>query len=255
MSITPEMLAAYADGELGPEECAKVAAAIAADPALDEQVAAHRALRESLSAHFVPILDMPVPERLTELLDKPQTQAKAADVVDLAAMRVAKAERDRAGTRFTMPRWATGGAIAASLAIGLVIGGQLPTSAPVRSADGRLVAGGALDKALTSQLASAQGGQGGVRILLSFKAEDGRYCRGFDAGATSGIACREEGNWALVRTQASGMVGGREYQQAGSVDADIVAAAQDMASGEALDPRAERAARDAGWYDRSSEQR
>ena len=170
MSITPEMLAAYADGELEPQERARVEAAIAANPALADEVAAHRALRETLSAHFAPILDRPVPDRLSALLEKPE--ADAGKVVDLAAARTAKAERDRA--RLTLPRWAAGGAIAASLAIGLVVGGQLPSGAPVRSVDGHLVAGGALDKALTTQLASTQGGQEQVHILLSFKAGDGR---------------------------------------------------------------------------------
>jgi hypothetical protein len=119
----------------------------------------------------------------------------------------------------------------------------------VRSVGGQLVAGGALDKALTTQLASAQDGQGGVRILLSFKAEDGHYCRGYAAGAMSGIACREDGNWALIRTQASSAGGGSEYQQAGSANADIMAAAQEIAVGDALNPQSERAARDAGWHD------
>lgn len=249
MSITPEMLAAYADGELGPEDRAAIEAAIDADPALAERVAAHRALRETLSTHFAPILDSPVPERLTALLEKPQV--KEADVVDLAAARVAKAEQQREhSARFTMPSWAAGGAIAASLAIGLVIGGRLPSDAPVRSIGGQLIAGGALDKALTTQLASEQGGgQNHVRILLSFKANDGHYCRGFAAGATSGIACRKDGNWALVRTQTSSVVGGGEYQQASSANAAIMAAAQDMAAGGAFDPQAERAARDAGWRD------
>ena len=45
MTIAPELLAAYADGELDGQEASTVAAAIAANPELQAQLAAHRALR------------------------------------------------------------------------------------------------------------------------------------------------------------------------------------------------------------------
>jgi len=244
MSITPEMLAAYADGELKLEERAEVDAAIAADPLLARQVAAHRTLREALSARFDPILEMPVPDRLSALLTP--TAQEPANVVDIAAGRAAKRQREYA--RVTLPRWAAGGAIAASLAIGLVIGGKLPSGGSIRNVDGQLVASGGLETALSTQLASAQSDGKPVRILLSFKSDKGHYCRGFGAGATLGIACREDGNWRLVRIQSDSPATGGEYRQAGSADADIMAAAQNMASGAALDPDAERGARDAGWH-------
>ncbi|OHC93823.1 MAG: hypothetical protein A3H25_09200 [Sphingomonadales bacterium RIFCSPLOWO2_12_FULL_63_15] len=246
MSITPEMLAAYADGELGTDDQMKVETAIAADPALAEEVAAHRALRDQLGAHFAPILDAPVPDRLTALLERPRNPT--AEVADLSAARAARDLRHRR-TAFGMPRWAMGGAIAASLAIGLAIGGQLPSDAPVRSVGGHLVASGALDAALTTQSTSSPQDHKPVRILLSFKDDGGRYCRGFASGTTSGIACRTDGSWALVRTQAGGLVAGGEYRQAGSANADIMAAAQGMAANAALDRNAEQAAIDAGWQD------
>ena len=246
MSITPEMLAAYADGELGTDDQMKVETAIAADPALAEEVAAHRALRDQLGAHFAPILDAPVPDRLTALLERPRNPT--AEVADLSAARAARDLRHRR-TAFGMPRWAMGGAIAASLAIGLAIGGQLPSDAPVRSVGGHLVASGALDAALTTQSTSSPQDPKPVRILLSFKDDGGRYCRGFASGTTSGIACRTDGSWALVRTQAGGLVAGGEYRQAGSANADIMAAAQGMAANAALDRNAEQAAIDAGWQD------
>lgn len=246
MSITPEMLAAYADGELGSDDHMKVETAVAADPALAEEVAAHRALRDQLGAHFAPILDAPVPDRLTALLERPRNPT--AEVADLSTARAARDLRHRR-TAFGMPRWAMGGAIAASLAIGLAIGGQLPSDAPVRSVGGQLVASGALDAALTTQSTSSPQDHKPVRILLSFKDDGGRYCRGFASGTTSGIACRKDGSWALVRTQAGGPVAGGEYRQAGSANADIMAAAQGMAASVALDRNAEQAAIDAGWQD------
>lgn len=241
MTIDREMLAAYADGELGPEDAARVEEAMAADPALADEVAAHRALGGTLRGHFAPILDMPVPDRLTALLDTPP------NVVDLAAARKAKEEKEKEPKRFTLPRWAMGGAIAASLALGLVIGGQLPSDSPFTVDHGQLVADGTLDKALNTQLASAQGGDAPVHILISFRTQDGRYCRGFDSGGTAGIACRTGDSWHIIKTEAGETASTAHYRQAGSASASIMAAAQEMAAGDALDAEAERAARDAGW--------
>jgi hypothetical protein len=242
MTIDPETLASYADGELPPEEAAKIEEAIAAHPDLARQVEAHRALRAQLSAHFDPILDAPVPDHLTALL-KPK---ESAQVIDLAAIRRAR-EEERLVVETRRPRWAMGGALAASLALGLVVGRIAIPTGSVVSEGGQLVARGELASALTTQLASAQDGKD-VRILLSFEARDGHYCRGFEQGATAGIACREGSDWRILRTQAgTGSRSAGGYAQAGSQAAEIMAAAQDMAAGGAFDSTAERKARDAGW--------
>ena len=44
MTVTPEMIAAFADGELGADERRRVEAAIAADPELAAQLERHRRL-------------------------------------------------------------------------------------------------------------------------------------------------------------------------------------------------------------------
>lgn len=242
MTIDPETLAAYADGELSPEDAAKVETAIVADPDLARQVEAHRTLRAQLTAHFEPILDAPVPDRLTDLL-RPK---EGAQVIDLAAVRRAR-EEEKPVVETRRPRWAMGGALAASLALGLMVGRIAIPTGPVASEGGQLVARGDLANALSTQLASAQDGKD-VRILLSFQARDGHYCRGFEQGATAGIACREDNDWRILRTQAGTVpasAGG--YAQAGSQAAEIMASAQDMAAGGAFDSIAERKARDAGW--------
>ena len=68
MTVTPEMMAAYADGELAGEERQHVEAAIAADAELARQVDRHRRLKAMLSARYAPIAAAPVPERLTDLI-------------------------------------------------------------------------------------------------------------------------------------------------------------------------------------------
>lgn len=241
MTIDPEMLAAYADGELGPEDVALVEAAIAADPALAEEVAAHRALRTTLSAHFAPILNMPVPDRLTAAL------TPRDNVVNLAEVRKRKAQEDAPERPPLWKGWIMGGALAASLALGLVIGGQTDPGSDVITRDGQLMASGVLDKALTKQLASAQEGAA-AQILVSFKAKDGRYCRGFAQGAMMGIACHTGNGWSIERSQAIGTKDAQGgYRQAGSAGRDLMAAAQNMAAGDALDAQGEKIARAAGW--------
>ncbi len=239
MTIDPEMIAAYADGELGPDQAAQVEAAMLADPVIAGQVEAHLALRETLRAHYAPLAEAPVPDRLMALLKPADT------IVDFAAARQAKAEKTAAAPRM---RWMMGGAIAASLALGLVLGTQLPDGGSIATQDDRMVASGALDKALTTQLASAQDGKA-VRILLSFKAKDGRYCRGFEGAGAAGIACHNGTGWTIERMQASDFRPGSssDYRQAESAAGTIMEAAQNMALDGALDPDSERAARDKNW--------
>src|SRR3546814_6659225 len=58
MTITPEEIAAFADGQMEGDAKARVAAAVAADPQLARQVEAHRALAARLAGHFAPILEI-----------------------------------------------------------------------------------------------------------------------------------------------------------------------------------------------------
>lgn len=233
MSIDAEMIAAFADGELSPIEAARVARAIAADPALAAQVETHRSLRETLAGHYAPIAAEPVPDRLSAFLKADE------HVVDLAQ---ARAERTR---RTRLPVW-TSSAIAASLVLGVGIGTQLPEKSTIGTRDGAMVAQGTLDRALTTQLAAAQN-DAPFRILVSFKERGGSVCRGFDSADIAGIACRTGDDWALRRIQSSRAFQNTGYRQANSSASDILSAAQDMADASAFDAAQEQAARANGW--------
>lgn len=244
MTIDRETLAAYAEGQLDGAELARVEAAIAANPALADEVAAHRAVRERLKAHFAPVLDMPVPQRLIDAVRMPPPTAEV--IVDLGAARAAKAQKAAQKPRPAfLSRWVAGGAIAASLALGLVMGSQLPGGGPIASQNGALVAQGTLDTALTTQLASADPQP--VQVLLSLRNTDGRYCRVFQADAMAGLACRDNDRWAIERLQSGGAQGSAQYRQAGSPVGEIMAAAQAMAPNGALDKKQEIAARNGDW--------
>lgn len=236
MSVTEEMLAAYADGELGAEKQAEVEAAMASDPTLARKVQTHRALKATLSAHYAPIAEEAVPPGLAALLTTP-TQASDAGEAEIVSFAAA---RQRRGLAPAVRRWLpiAGPALAASLVLAVLQPWQ--GRAPQGYAQGDLAA------VLETQLAATQADKASTRILLSFEREGGDLCRAWRGSDTGGIACRDETGWKIERQFALGETATSEFRQAGS-EADLLAAAQDMAAGTALDAEAERAARDRGW--------
>ena len=225
MTIEPEMLMAYADGELDPLNAKRVERAIAGDPALAQEVERHRALRKRVSDSFAPVADEQVPDWLAALLK--------SNVVDLPTPK----------TRPILSRWRAAAALAACLVLGLTIGISV-SRGPVSSGAGGLYASGSLAAALDDQVGGADGA---VKVAVSFRDKQGAYCRVFSSSATDGIACRDASGWALRRTQQGSTTQHGDYAQAGSPDPDLMAAAQDMMAGEPLDAKAEAAARGAGW--------
>ena len=229
MTITPERLAAYADGELDDQEAREVEIAIAEDPSLKDQLDAHLVLKARLFAHFAPIAEQPVPDRLRRAV-LPET----ADVVDIFSARKRRESNKRRWA------WIAGPAIAASLALAFLNLG-------IRQTPGETHAEGALALALDNQLAATQGADAPVRILLSFRDAEGRFCRGYAGKFESGIACHETQGWRLEKRFGGAGQASTEYRQAGSSVADVLATAQDMASGPALDAAGEASAAARGW--------
>lgn len=239
MTIDDERLIAYADGECGEAERAEVERALAADPELRARLETHRRIAARLSGHYGPVAEAPVPDRLAALLKKPD-----AEVIDFASARAAKEQKKR------LPGWGSWGAIAASLAVG-VMAGQLALpgrGGVVESRQGQLIARGELAKALDVQLASATSNDVKVRIGVSFRDQSGQYCRTFEADGLSGIGCRSAQGWNLPITHSSGEASAQgDYRQAGSGDALVMEAATAMMRGEPLGPETEQKARDNGW--------
>lgn len=229
MSVTPEELAAFADGELGEPRRTEVAAAVTADPALAAQVERHRALRDRLSAHFAPILDAPVPERLSAALGT--SELKVADF--------STAKQRRAARGIPHWGWVVGPALAASLVLAVVLlrGSGVPEG----------YAGPQLAAALDDQLVASQASNASTHILLSFRNRGGQFCRAFSGNAQSGIACKDATGWQLKLTGEPGDAQQGDYRMAGSSVARIMAEAQEIAGGPALTADEEEAARAGGW--------
>lgn len=234
MADDRELAAAYVDGELTGAELAAFERSMLEHPAVRAQVEAERALRDRLTRHYAPVMDEPVPDRLRAMF----AAEEEAQIIDFVS--------EKAKRRQNPPRWLNFGAIAATLAVGMIAGQMVDLSgSPVSSRDGQLIAKAGLERALNVQLASAQPSD--VRIGVSFRDSTGAICRTFDSSDLAGIACRMGKDWQLRQTVASDRKAQTEYRQAGSGNAAIMQAAQSMMKGEPLDAAAERKAREAGW--------
>ena len=242
MIVTDETIAAYVDGELADEPRAALEAQLAADASLAARVEAQRRLRSRLSAAFDPVLAEPAPRDLLALI---RGEAPLAAVVDLAARR-------KAGPTWG---WPQGAAVAASLLVGVLFGAAFmriaqPTAILSPAADG-VTAAGPLARALDGQLASDQPAAAAVRVGLTFRDGDGRYCRTFatsHSGGLAGVACRAGGGWRVeASARAAPAPSGGMRTAAAETPPAVLAAVDAMIAGEPLDARQEAAARAAGW--------
>ena len=184
----------------------------------------------AISAAFDPIAQQPAPARLVATVQAP------SNVVSLAARR----------PRWSVREW---GAIAASLAAGLIIGvGVLRPQAVVSTDNATLVAAGPLHQALDTQLASDT--EKPVRIGLTYRNRDGAVCRTFamEAAQFQGLACRSASQWRLqIVTRDAARQSGDMRTAATNIDPAILEAAQSTMSGDVFDAAAERRARDGQW--------
>lgn len=227
--IDEAMLVAWVDGELDEVTRRRVERAVADDPALADRLEMHRRLRDRLSGHYAPVEAEPVPAAMRALLEE------SAKVVPLA--------------RPATPRWrgwGIGGAIAASLILGLGIGHLSGgPGGPIAVKGGTMVAQGELASALDTQLASAQEGAA-IRIGLSFQRKGGGWCRSFEGTAVAGVACREGAGWQ-VQQLVPGAGQGTDYRQASSGDARVLATVDALMASAPADAEQEKAARAQGW--------
>lgn len=236
--VTDETFFAWLDGELAPDEAARVGAEVAADPRLSAMAADHRAMQARLKAAFDPLLDRPLPDALKAAVGS----GSRNDVVDFA---YAKARRDDARRWRSAPQWT---AMAATLAVGILIGAIVPHrggAGPVEVQAGKMYAAPALDRALDKQLASAPARD--VRIGITFRDQAGAICRTFTAAASSGLACKENGRWQMRGLFAPPEGQASNYRMAAGMDPNLAALVDSAMVGEPLDAAGEKAAQATGW--------
>jgi len=236
--MTDEKFFAWLDGELSGPEADEIEARVAADPRLQRMAEQHRAFGARLRGAFDSVATQPVPERLSAAVAPPR-----AKVVDLGAWR----SRRREGGWAPIPQWA---AMAATLVLGIgvgsMVGGGSAVESPVELREGRMYAASYLDDALEHQLASA-GAADRVRIGITFRDETGTLCRSFADAQSSGLACRDRGDWQLRGLFAAPQGQEGEYRMAAGVDPNLAALIDSTLAGDAFDAEQEEEARQRGW--------
>ena len=204
-------VAAYVDDEMDAAERTRFEARLAEDATLGAAVARERRLRARLGQAFDPVLAEPVPERLSALFANREAVTEPATEPALAAAPGPSAKPDTKPIDLDEERrrrrggWLAWGGMAASLALGVLIGTTwlAPRGALEVAPDGGWLAEGALAQALDAQLSGAAAPGSSTRVGLSFVSRDGRYCRAFTVGgaeaggATAGLAGRGDDAWRL----------------------------------------------------------
>lgn len=223
-----ELLSAYIDGELPPDDAAALVERLAREPALVQRLEAMRSGDEAVRAVYRKLDETPLPEGVSRLLDIGDDTARESNVVSLPARGV----RRFANVQF---------AIAASLVliVGILAIRQMPSGPQVQPVDalvaGRIDAGGEVYDLLEGgvsgrpqRLGEAAEGQ----IILSFESESGDYCRQLYVAQTGravhGVACRDASGWRLEAVAPGPSVSpGGEFQAAATATPEAVSAAVD----------------------------
>lgn len=239
MTFDEETIVAYADGECDAMTAKRIEKAMASDRILSDRIARQQALRNRLAAHYDPVVEDPVPDRLTTLL----TASMESNVDTSFANRKADHDRKKVIRRgFGIAQWS---AMAATLALGIVVGqfGLGLNGSPIAQHNDTLIASGALETALETQLASAQSDGNSYRIGLTFRSKADQICRSFDGKTVSGIACKANDHWRLENTIPGKATS--EYRQASS--SEINARAAVMMDDTPVDADTERKLMENGW--------
>ncbi len=238
-AFTDAQLIAFLEGKVDEKLGEAIEAAINLDPALAQRVEtladeADDAAAQMVRAAFDRVLTDPVPDHLAAII----TAQSKAEVIDFAverSQRMAPPPASGAGSseRKVSWHWPQLTAMAASLAIGVLIGGFVVYGAPRGDigangvADGALVLasaqGPATPTAIAAMLDTAPSGTqvnlgtlGSGEVVLTFRNYEGQLCRQFSlegAGGTSdALACAgdEDGAWQLEAL-------GRRVPQAGEM--------------------------------------
>ncbi len=240
-------LAAFADGELSPEEAAAVVMHLADHPQdqafVDDVMASNAALAQAFSAP----LDEPVPEALRQAILGPAAGSEAV-VVPFR----------RPSVRRGLVQWGSlAGGVA--LAAGLALAVFLPGGAMVDLTPGPLAAGGALTEMLSTLPSGAQQSlpDGRDAMVLATLPTPAGYCREFEVTHAGQarldviLACTEGSVWRIeaVLTENFGPTAAAEGFAAASGDEvqSFTPFLDRIGAGLALTPQQEAAAIAAGW--------
>ena len=236
--VEEEKFFAWLDGELPPEEAARVAAEVAADPELSRMAEEHRAMAAGLRGAF----------------GSRRGAARARTSACSGADKRSAGCRTRSGTvgsrrERATPLWAQLTALAATLAVGVFAGNMLTggmSGGPIQTEAGQARCFGR-SRACALCAAGKRSGQSGPRIGLTFRDKTGAICRTFEDRAASGFACREGGDWRIRSLFQGPEARTTDYRMASGGDPQLMEAVDASIDGEPFDAAQERAAAERGW--------
>lgn len=244
---TDEVLSAFIDGELPPEEMEEVRREVEKSPALSARVEALKAADRLVVGAYGAIGDEPMPQRVLDLLEN-RGGAAGSNVVEFSPGR-----RSSGVGRY----WPSALAASLALAVGVGLGLQF-------SGGGALIAG-AIEKgsplyAALETTPSAEtvtvAGRSGAKLtpVLSFRSQTGDFCREFlvisKHRGNRAVACRQGDQWAVEFAVAVAPrdAGGSSYATASSeLDGAFETAVGDMIADAPLAPEEEAALIESGW--------
>lgn len=193
MHYTDEQLSAFLDGELAKQDLEAIEKALKSDAELARRLEALANVDETLQMVFDPLLEAPVPDRITSLLeqhDKTVQNDNDKKVVSLSEHRHKKSG------------WHFPAAIAASLLAGFFGAQSLNTSGQPVSFPAGMIATGPVNSssALYAALSEVPSGQSqnGIRPVLSFQSTEGHLCREFTAQKSRALACHNDQGWTVI---------------------------------------------------------
>ncbi len=213
-NFTDEMLMAYVDGELEPDQRQRLQDAMESDPSLRDRVEVFGRTGRDLASLFDQPMNEPVPAHLLDLVRGAKVEPHRTGVF----------ERGRdwcktflSGGMIPAPRGVMAAASVATFAVGLSLGVVLQnggSQAPgdrialLEVRDNQVWARGVLKDALETLvsgdiLAASEDANLVVASLLTFKDKSNRFCREFAVGGSpeanaTGIACRHQsGQWVV----------------------------------------------------------
>ena len=268
-NLSDEVLMAFADGALSDVEHAHVAARLASEPALNARLQPFVVTRETLPLLFAEATAGPIPERLLKTVRDAPVAARA--MASKTAFSAGFVENAIATLRDAL--FPSGLSLAHALTLAALFAGgtaagwlaahSRPARAPsseIAFSDGQMYATGQLAQALETAPSAAPGSavsNGTIAPLLTFAANDQRYCRQYELATSAGkhftgFACREpSGSWQVVAHTGLGRTAGKEAarnETASGPGAQAVEAAIDrIGDGSRLETAAEAALIAKGW--------
>ncbi len=256
MPISDQQLSAYLDGELPADQQQIIAQALRSDRSLQQRLQQLEQASQVVKQTYSSIDKAPLPESVLAMLRDPHV----------------KPERRSSVGRFndfihqTFGSWLPAAGMAAALAVGILIGGNInfwntmeDTStaadqyglARIISADAPLFAVLENTPSATSQALTEDYS---VTPILSFQTRDGVYCREFRTASAAGgmhsVACRGTDQWNLQVTSfvGNGATNGEYYVTAGAADSYAINQFVDQhMRGDALGAAQEQAVIQQGW--------